>query len=190
MSGEGLWRKEYPWFDPSAARSGVAPDGEFGYPRRPEDWLIIKALLDGETAQVDHRVGLLIDYLREKGIYDNTIIIITSDHHDILWEHKGETLPNGRIIPTGHMDIYDPNIHVPLIVKGYPEHFPSGTRVKNLTSLVDIFPTLIEVLQIEDKRIKKSVQGYSLLSALQGDPPGKFIIAEGWWPLTCFYYKS
>ncbi|RLI40985.1 hypothetical protein DRO64_08185 [Candidatus Bathyarchaeota archaeon] len=190
MSGEGLWRKEYPWFGPFAARSGIAPDGEFGYPRSPEDWLIIKALLDGETAQVDHRIGLLINYLREKGIYDDTLIIITSDHHDILWEHKGETLPNGRIIPTGHMDVYDPNIHVPLIVKGYPEHFPPGTRVKNMTSLVDIFPTLIEILQIEDKRVKKSVQGYSLLLALQDDPPRKFIIAEGWWPLTGFYYKS
>jgi len=185
MNSHQAWRREYPW-----RHVEKGDEGEFGYPRNPEDWMIMKALLDGETAQVDHRIGLLIEYLNEKGLYDDTLIMVTADHHDVLWEHKGKTHPNGHIEYTGHTSLYDANIHIPLVVKGYSEDFPPGTYVKNMTDLTDIFSTLIDVLKIEDEKVKKSVQGYSLLSALHENPPRKFIIAEKWNPSIGLFCRS
>jgi arylsulfatase A-like enzyme len=68
------WKKKYPW----------STQMEFGYPKNPEDWLIMKTLYDGETSQADHRLGLLIKHLKEIGLYENTLLIVTSDHHDVL----------------------------------------------------------------------------------------------------------
>jgi arylsulfatase A-like enzyme len=154
------WRKEYPWQD----------DEEVGYPQNPKDWMIMKALYDGETAKADHRLGILIDYLHEKKLYDNTMIIVTSDHHDVTWEHP--------IKYSGHTSLYDANLHIPLIVKGYSEDFPPGTVINNLTDLTDIYPTFIEILKIKEEKFKRNLQGYSLLATLTENPPRKYVLAE------------
>ena len=140
------------------------------YPKSPEEWYILKSLLDGETAALDHQLGILFNHLRELGVYDDTLIFITSDHGDVLWEHS--------IKYSSHKSLYDANLHVPLIVKGPREHIPAGKRVANLTQLVDIFPTILDVLGINDRKIRRSIQGYSLLLALEKEPVRKYALAE------------
>jgi len=148
MTGDGIWSK--------------------GFPKTPYEWLILQALLDGETAVVDNRIGLILEYLKETGIYDNTIIVITSDHGDTLWEH---------LKCPSHSSLYDSNIHTPLIVKG-PDEYSKGEKAENITQIVDIFPTITEILKIRDSRILRSIQGTSLSSALTEEPKRTFAIAE------------
>ena len=105
----------------------------------------MKSLYDGETATLDNRIGVVFDYLKEKNLLDETLIIITSDHGDV----QGE---KGPYVLAHQLHIYDPALRVPLIVR-YPESFPPGLKIKNITQTLDIFPTLMEILGIEDKEI-------------------------------------
>jgi len=138
-------------------------------PRNPWEWSVMLSLLDGETATLDHRLGLLLNYFEEKGILDNTVIIVTSDHHDVFWEHPGYE---------GHCSTYDVNIHIPLIIKGPSEYFPKGKRVTHITQLHDIFPTLMDLIGIKDKSIMKSIQSQSLFTAINDEPRRNFAVCE------------
>ncbi len=94
----------------------------------------IKSLYEGEVRFVDYNIGLLIDLLKEKGIYDNSVIIITSDHGEALGDHNFLTHDNY---------LYDELIHVPLIVK-LPKNKNAGLRKKEITGLIDIAPSLLK----------------------------------------------
>lgn len=144
----------------------------------PEDWEILKSLYDGETATLDNRIGVVFDYLKEKNLLDETLIIITSDHGDV----QGE---KGPYVLAHQLHIYDPALRVPLIVR-YPESFPPGLKIKNITQTLDIFPTLMEILGIEDKEIWQQLQGFSLLPATKGKPKRDFALAECQPPLESF----
>jgi arylsulfatase A-like enzyme len=72
------------------------------------------ALYDAEIRYADEHVGLLFDRLRERGAWDDTLVIVTSDHGEMLGEH-GEWGHNG--IP------FEPLVRVPLVVK-----LPGQTR--------------------------------------------------------------
>jgi len=135
----------------------------------PDDWEIVKSLRDGETACLDHRMGLIFDYMRELGILDDTVLFILGDHGDTNGEHG---------LHTAHCQvaIWDTLLHTPLIVRG-PNYFPSKTRIEHIVQTVDIFPTILEMAGIEDKKVWKEMQGKSLLSALDG-PVREFAMAE------------
>ncbi len=93
-------------------------------------------LYDGDILFVDDQLERLQAYLKRQGILDNTIIVITSDHGDLLGE-------DGR--SWGHDGFsHDQIMHVPWIMAG--PGIPKGVRVNNLTENVDVLPTLIEVL--------------------------------------------
>lgn len=83
--------------------------------------------------QLDHQVGLLLDELRHRGVYDDTLIIFTADHGEYLGFHH-------LLLKDGPM--YDPVIKVPLLIK-----FPGSRRVgevnDRLVSMIDIAPTVL-----------------------------------------------
>jgi len=69
------------------------------------------------------------------GILDETVVVVTSDHGDSLGEHHH----------IGHrMALYEQLVHVPLIVR-YPRRFPASKRVPDLVSLIDLYPTFLEL---------------------------------------------
>jgi len=106
---------------------------------------------DGEIAFADEQVGRLLRYLKEKGLYQNTIIVLCGDHGESLGEHGEKT--HGFFI-------YNATMHVPLIIK-LPEN---GARtVADPVSLVDLMPTVLGAVGLE---IPPQVQGRSLLGAL------------------------
>lgn len=78
----------------------------------------------------DRRVGQCISLLKEKGLYDNTLIIVTSD--------------NGRPFPRSKANNYDESTNIPLIMR-WGKHTQNGTRRKEIVSLVDLAPTILEV---------------------------------------------
>jgi len=104
----------------------------------PERFALIRKLYDGDVNYLDARIGELLAYLDERGVLDDTLVIISADHGDEFGEH----------MLLGHAyGIYNSNLHVPLIVR-YPKRFEAGTRESRLTSVVDIFPTILDVTGI------------------------------------------
>lgn len=94
------------------------------------------ALYDGEIAFTDSYIGKLMDLLREMGIYDKSMIILTSDHGDEFFEHDTK----------GHMkNLFQTSVAIPLIIK-LPHNSFAGTSVEGPVSLVDIAPTVMDAL--------------------------------------------
>lgn len=113
---------------------------------------ILSDLYDGDLYYLDSRIGKLMDFVREQGVLDDTIVIITADHGENFGEHR----------KIDHLyDIHRPLTHVPLIVR-FPEAFSPGERVGRIVETIDIFPTLLDLLSI-DFREKEELQGHSLL---------------------------
>lgn len=83
-------------------------------------------------SQIDHHVGRLIALLKEKGLYDNTLIVFTADHGEYLGFHH-------MLLKANHM--YDPLAKVPLVIK-WPSARRSGAVEQRLVSNIDLAPTL------------------------------------------------
>lgn len=106
---------------------------------------------DGEIAFADAQLGRVLAYLKAKGLYANTTIVVSGDHGEGLGEHQEKT--HGFFI-------YDTTLHVPLIFK------PVAAKprvVETPVSLVDILPTVLDALHVE---APEGLQGHSLLPLL------------------------
>jgi arylsulfatase A-like enzyme/Flp pilus assembly protein TadD len=108
---------------------------------------------DGEIAFADEQVGRLIRYLKDQGIYQNTVIVLCGDHGESLGEHGEKT--HGFFI-------YNATMHVPLIIR-LPEK-DAARVVADPVSLVDLMPTVLSAVGVD---IPTQVQGRSLLSQLR-----------------------
>lgn len=84
-------------------------------------------------SQLDHHVGRMVERLKQKGLYDDTLILYTADHGDYMGFHH-------LLLKGNHM--YDPLVRVPLIVK-YPGRESAGAASAALTGNVDAAPTLL-----------------------------------------------
>ncbi len=102
--------------------------------QRDHDWYI--AQYDAEIRYNDESLALLLAGLRERGVLDNTLVIITADHGESLGEHNAYFIHGS--------DSYQPCAHVPLILL-HPS-LPRGLRVGRLASLVDVLPTICDLL--------------------------------------------
>ena len=92
------------------------------------------------VANIDENVGRLIQALKDEGIYDNTLIIFSSDH--------GRAKKNGRPGTTEGIAVpYDEVARVPLIMR-LPGVFPEGQVWESGVSLVDLMPTILDVTNI------------------------------------------
>lgn len=96
-------------------------------------------LYDGEIKYTDEvLIKPLVEQLKTLGIYDNTLLIITSDHGEEFHDHGGWL--HGRTL-------YDELIKVPLIMK-LPDSKNKGTRVSSIVRLIDIMPTVLDTAGI------------------------------------------
>ena len=115
---------------------------------------------DGEVAFADAQVGRLVNWLEAGGLVDRTLVVVAGDHGEGLGEH-GESA-HGVLL-------YDSTIRVPLIVS-LPTRVAAGRRVAAVVSLVDVLPTLLELLGWS---VPDAISGTSFAGALAGDdlPP-------------------
>jgi arylsulfatase A-like enzyme len=94
-------------------------------------------LYDRGIAYTDYWMGELLDGLKERGVFDNSIIMITSDHGEEFFEH-------------GHLEhstsYFDELLHVPLILRHPSEGH--GVVVEDEVSLIDIYPSILDGLDI------------------------------------------
>jgi arylsulfatase A-like enzyme len=117
----------------------------------PKEKELLISQYDGELCYLDHNLGLLFDRLKALNAYDNTLIIITSDHGESFGEH-------GLVL---HMPaLYEELIRIPLIIK-YPFTSARHDVVEQQVSLVDLLPTLLSYL---DYPIPSGIDG-SILGA-------------------------
>lgn len=117
----------------------------------------IKDLYSAEVESVDERIGFVLAVLDEKNLIDDTIIVLTSDHGELFGEH-------GRY---GHgwfghdCHYFEHSVRVPLIVMG--ADVPKGQRRSNFVSLLDLTPTIKDLLGAE---YDGDMQGRSLKSII------------------------
>jgi arylsulfatase A-like enzyme len=137
---------------------------------RPAELDYVLSQYDGEIRYTDHYLGRLFDELKEAGLWQDSVIIVTSDHGEEFFDH-GEK---------GHKhSLYAESVHVPLIVK-YPRSARTG-RDDRLVSLVDLFPTILELAGVE------GVPAHQGKSLLDPDPdPDRSIFFE---LLSTFYHR-
>jgi tetratricopeptide (TPR) repeat protein len=96
------------------------------------------SLYAGEIAYTDHCIGQVLKRLKELKLYDSTLIIITGDHGEMLWEH-GE--------PAHAYFIYQSAIKVPMIFKLPGKN--KSRQIETIVGLVDIVPTVCKLLDVE-----------------------------------------
>jgi arylsulfatase A-like enzyme len=100
----------------------------------PEEIEFIRANYDGQLAAMDEALGQLVAELKRRGRYDNALIIVTSDHGDLLGEH-------GFVGHMGRM-LYEQLLHVPMVVKFPGADRPRG-RVDTQVQVLDVTPTVL-----------------------------------------------
>jgi arylsulfatase A-like enzyme len=129
---------------------------------------VIRALYDGQIGWADACVGDLLRYLKSTGLIDNSIVIITSDHGDMLGEH-------GLLFH--EFALYEPLIRVPFLLR-FPDLYRKGKQYDGLVQTLDILPTLLDYLEIERSNLTEDIQGKSLLKLVEEKDSRSFAISE------------
>jgi len=121
----------------------------------------------GYVSQIDYNIGLVLDELSRLGLMDETLIIFTSDHGEMMGEHGVWT--KGK---TG----YDATIRVPLLMR-FPQVLPANVRKSELVGSIDLLPTALDLCGIP---VPGGVQGTSLRPLIEGRTPPwrEFIVSE------------
>lgn len=114
----------------------------------------LKASYFGLMSEVDANLGLLFAHLKQQNLWNNTLIVFTSDHGEQIGDHW----------LLGKMGYFDQSYHVPLIVRDPGAEQTHGMKMDEFTENIDIMPTLLDWVGAE-----KPVQcdGMSLLPALR-----------------------
>jgi len=127
------------------------------------------------VTEVDHCVGEILRALDEAGIAEETIVIYTSDHGDFVGNHgMVEKAAAGQ-------NVYEDILNIPLIIR-YPGNKQKGIRTAELVSLVDIYPTLVDLLGLKMPKLKYPLQGESMVQTLLSGKPMKrtCFVSESW----------
>ncbi|XP_026176730.1 arylsulfatase K [Mastacembelus armatus] len=108
----------------------------------------IRAFYYAMCAEIDAMLGQVISALRETGLFNNTVVIFTADHGELAMEHR----------QFYKMSMFEGSSHVPLLIMG--SGIRSGLQVDQLVSLVDIYPTVLDIAGISPVF---NLSGHSLL---------------------------
>ena len=98
------------------------------------DFATAEALYDGGIAYMDSMLCNLIEHFEKKGVMENTLLIITSDHGEFFGEHD----------LVGHQfALYNTLLHIPLIIR-FPSEINAGNRSEKRIQLIDLFSTMLD----------------------------------------------
>jgi arylsulfatase A-like enzyme len=119
-----------------------------------------RSLYAGEVAFTDRQVGIFLAKLEALGLLENTIVVFTADHGEVLYEQD-------RYF--GHdIMLYEPSIRVPLVLCG-PGVGAPGRIVEATTRSVDLFPTILDLLGVPAS--DSTLDGRSFVPTLRGATP-------------------
>ncbi|WP_421798590.1 sulfatase [Haliscomenobacter sp.] len=103
-----------------------------------------------EIKRVDREIGALLKKLEDKGLLENTMIVVTGD--------------NGMPFPRAKANMYDYGTRVPLVIS-FPKKFKRNRRSETFVNLIDLMPTFLEVADVP---LPKDLDGISLVPVLKG----------------------
>ncbi|HEX7424989.1 MAG TPA: sulfatase-like hydrolase/transferase [Terriglobales bacterium] len=149
-------------------------------PPAPFDEQYKSNLYDGEIAFTDTQLGRLLLYLKEHGLYNQTLLVVSGDHGEGLGEHGEKT--HGFFI-------YNSTLHVPLIIK-LPQWEKAARKVQSdQVSLVDLMPTMLGLLTAP---VPPEVQGKNLAEKLLhgGELNGSPLYSETYLPRIHFNWSE
>ena len=131
-------------------------------PFTSEQVRLMRQVYYGQIFLLDRKIGRVLDYLEQKGLAENTLVVFTSDHGDYMGDH-------GLMAKSPAM--YDCLVRVPFLVR-WPGHIDGGRRDTRFVSHVDLMPTFLEVA---GQPIPNSVQGASLVPLLRDGGQGESV---------------
>jgi arylsulfatase A-like enzyme len=124
---------------------------------------------DGGIAEEDSAIGDLLRRLRQSGMYDDMLIIITADHGDTHGEHD--------LLDHFLGFVYQELVHVPLVIK-YPDQ-RQGSQSDDLVSQVDILPTILDLFGLLTNPAQNASGAAGLLPPDLVRPAGRFALKAG-----------
>jgi arylsulfatase A-like enzyme len=117
----------------------------------------VMASYDGAIAYMDACIGRLLHQLQARGVAEETIVVLTADHGETLYDHD---------CFFDHHGIYDCVLHVPCVIR-YPGRVPAGRRVTGTCRHADLMPTLLELAGMPEA-VPEDVTGSSLMDLVAG----------------------
>ncbi|WP_300668195.1 sulfatase [Desulfoluna sp.] len=146
----------------------------------------IRMLYAENVTVCDKHVGKILDKIKELGLWDDTLIMVMSDHGEPMGhgEHGHGIMRKCRPWP------YEELVHVPMIVR-YPG-YGEGKRVKGFVQTCDVAPTMIDYLAIKEETLEygaqqmtvcnpDEMQGISLLPIIRGEAEGRDFAIAGYY---------
>jgi arylsulfatase A-like enzyme len=134
--------------------------------------------------EIDFCIGEIMTRIDQLGLSENTIVIYTADHGDFVGAH-------GMIekCAKGH-NVFEDTLRTPLLFR-WPGHIQSNSIRYDLTELVDIYPTLLDLCGITQPNQKHLLQGKCLVKTLtEGAPVGRtFVVSENWSQSTIITHR-
>jgi arylsulfatase A-like enzyme len=130
----------------------------------------LRALYDGAVRYIDSRLHEVAMFLQQRGVWDDTLVVITGDH--------GESLGERGLL--GHrFTLADSLLRVPLVLR-CPRNVPQGFALEEVAQTSDILPTVLELLEIPQE--PAAVQGRVLLREGRATPSPRYAFAERFRP--------
>jgi len=123
----------------------------------PEELNHIQMLYAGKVTLCDHWLGIFLEKVREMGLYDNSLIIFTTDHGAPFGEHG--------YIKKAQPGLYEYLVHIPLIIR-HPEGIGAGKRFDAIIETTEIFPTILDFLNVHQPA---RIHGRSLIPLMSGE---------------------
>jgi arylsulfatase A-like enzyme len=119
----------------------------------------VRSQFAGKVTMADTWFGRVLDALDDGNLWDDTAVIVTSDHGFLLGEHGW--------VGKNHPPVYDVLANTPLFV-WHPDGAHNGERIESLTSAVDLYATVLDLLGVGEQRADR-VHSRSLQPLLSGD---------------------
>ncbi|HVS19353.1 MAG TPA: sulfatase [Planctomycetota bacterium] len=138
-------------------RAAPVPVGDARRALDERDLAYLAARYDAGVLEVDRGLGRLFEGLRARGLLDDTLVVVTSDHGESLTEREACYFAHDPFL-------YEETLRVPLVMR-FPGAAYAGTRVADVARLVDVLPTLYEVARLRPTGVE---QGRSLLGRIEG----------------------
>jgi arylsulfatase A-like enzyme len=134
-----------------------------------EKWGALTDLYDGELFYLDAMLTELFDDLRRRGLFDDTLVVVTSDHGEHLGEHE---------LFLHRFSVYEPTLRIPLLMR-LPGRLPAGLRVSDWVGLPDVFPTILRLVAVDTPPdVLAALPGRSLVGSPVAVPPGRMLLGD------------
>ncbi len=137
----------------------------------------------GMVKAVDDNVGRILKQLKKSGLDENTAVFLLSDNGGYINKYKDVTVTNNTPLRSGKGSLYEGGIRIPTIVR-LPGNSLKGKKIDTPVSTIDFFPTIMDMLDIEDN---PAVDGKSFLSLLKDDSESESENRDLFWHYPHYY---